>query len=260
MKYKSKASVYADAYENKTRSLEPMRAELRELVRQANEMISRLKAAGATSEDNAALAEAERSLTKSKERKSNELFSVDDKHRFRELRRESDRLGKFLSSAQADVAVYLNEKQALDAVSKYNITFQNQHENFIKSGFRFSVDDQERFKKAASIYRMVEETYASVIYGDDKSRFGSDNLINLIYSQLEGYNPYAPDNIRLSMEANAKQVAERALQRHRDLINMGFFSGTASENIDIGVIEKMKNSMSASEFLEMSNFSGDNLE
>lgn len=246
MKYESKAHKRAQSYSNSRKALKIMREEMQALVDQANNYVNQLLAAGATSEDNAALAEAERSLTKSKERKSDKMFSVDDKHRLRELRREAARLDKFLSSPQANVDVYIHERPALKAMEKYNLDFKRQHENFVKTGNRFGDVDDERFKFAARIYRHLEETNAN-IYGT--GGYGSNKLINLIYDAVEGYDPNAPERVKNKIEANAMKLGQQALTEHAKMVEMGFFSNTPYQNIDVGVISRVRNSTTAEDFL-----------
>lgn len=246
MKYESKAHKRVESYANSRKALKIMREEMKELVERANNYVNQLLAAGATSEDNAALAEAERSLTKSKERKSDKMFSVDDKHRLRELRREAARLDKFLSSPQANVDVYIHERPALKAMEKYNLDFKRQHENFVNTGNRFGNVDDERFKFAARIYRQLEETNAN-IYG--AGGYGSNKLINLIYDAVEGYDPNAPERAKNRIEANALKLGQQALTEHAKMVEMGFFSNTPYQNIDVGVISRVRNSTTAEEYL-----------
>lgn len=250
MKYESKAHKRAQSYSNSRKALKIMREEMQALVDQANNYVNQLLAAGATAEDNAALAEAERSLTKSKERKSDKMFSVDDKHRLRELRREAARLDKFLSSPQANVDVYIHEKPALKAMEKYNLDFKRQHENFVNTGNRFGNVDDERFKFAARIYRHLEETNAN-IYG--AGGYGSNKLINLIYDAVEGYDPNAPERAKNRIEANALKLGQAALTEHAKMVEMGFFSNTPYQNIDVGVISRVRNSTTAEEYLSIHN-------
>lgn len=256
MKYKSKASKRSDKYKNSKRVLSQMRKDLQPLVDAANRLFSQLKAMGATGEDNAAIAEAEHSLTKSKERRSKEMFSVDDKVRFRDLRRESARLEKFLSSPQSSPEVYQFEKPAIDAMNKYGITFKGQHQRFIETGHRFGDDvDQERMKFAAKIYRELEETNAN-IYG--AGGYGSDPLINLIYNSLENYDPYMSEDARDLLHMTAKQIGQDALTEHQNMIRMGFFNGSLANNIDVGVISKVREAKSVEDFLA-NNIDRDNL-
>lgn len=253
MKYESKAHKRAQSYSNSRKALKIMREEMQALVDQANNYVSKLLAAGATSEDNAALAEAERSLTKSKERKSDKMFSVDDKHRLRDLRREAARLDKFLSSPQANVDVYIHEKPALKAMEKYNLDFKRQHENFVNTGNRFGNVDDERFKFAARIYRHLEETNAN-IYG--AGGYGSNKLINLIYDAVEGYDPNAPERAKNKIEANAMKLGQAALTEHAKMVEMGFFSGLPYQNVDVGIISRVRNTENVDDFLRSR---GDNL-
>ena len=246
MKYESKAHKRAESYSNSRKALKIMRQEMQELVDQANNYVNQLRAAGATSKDNAALAEAKRSLTKSKERKSDKMFSVDDKHRLRDLRREAARLAKFLSSPQANVDVYIHERPALKAMEKYNLDFKRQHENFVNTGHRFGNVDEERFKFAARIYRQLEETNAN-IYG--AGGYGSNKLINLLYDAVENYNPNAPEEARDDIERTAKALGQQALTEHAKMVEMGFFSGVPYQNIDVGVISRVRNSTNAEDFL-----------
>lgn len=246
MKYESKAHKRAESYSNSRKALKIMRQEMQALVDQANNYVNQLLAAGATAEDNAALAEAERSLTKSKERKSDKMFSVDDKHRVRDLRREAARLDKFLSSPQANVDVYIHERPAIKAMEKYNLDFKRQHENFVKTGNRFGNVDEERFKFAARIYRNLEETNAN-IYG--AGGYGSNKLINLIYDAVEGYNPNASEEDRDNLYLKAKELGQQALKDHAKMVEMGFFSNTPYQNIDVGVISRVRNSTTAEDFL-----------
>lgn len=256
MKYKSKASDRASKYFTTRKYLAKMREDLRPLVEEANRLYSELKSVGATGEDNAAIAEAEYSLTKSKERTSEDMFSVDDKHRFRDIRREAARLEKFLSSAQSSVSVYQYEKPAMEAMNKYNITFKNQHERFVKTGNRFTGVDQERMKFAAKIYRRLEESHAN-IYG--AGGYGSDPLINLIYDAVERYNPYMSEDAMDDLELEVLNMGHDVLNEHQRLIDLGFISTSLNNNIDIGVVSNIKKSMSTEEYFENNPFLKDNL-
>lgn len=232
MKIKSKAEKRAESYRNSRIRMTQKRNELRLLVDQANSRIHALLNAGATDEDNTALAEARFSLTKSKERTSEEMFSVDDKHRYRELLREEARLQKFLSSANSDVRVYQHEKPAVDAINKYGITFHKQHETFLKTGFRFGVGDEERLKFAAKIYRRLEESYANIYNGG----YGSDNLINLLYDAVEGYNPNMTESQKEAIEAKALKIGREALEEHQKLTSLGLFPNSQYSDMDVNVV------------------------
>ena len=247
MQYESKAHNRAESYARSREALDAMREDMTELVERANILVSQLKAAGATAEDNAALAEAERSLTKSKERKSDQLFSVYDKHRFRDLKREQSRLDKFLSSPQAMVDVYKHEKPAIAAMSKYNLDFKRQHENFLSTGKRFGDLDDERFKFAASIYRRLEETNAN-IYGS--GGYGSNKLINLLYDAVEGYDPDASERSRNKIMKRALEIGQAALKEHQEMYSNGLFSNSPYQNIDMGVITRVRESKSVDEYLD----------
>lgn len=256
MKYESKAAKRANKYRNSRKYMAQMRKDLQPLVDEANRLYNQLKAVGATSDDNAAIAEAEYSLTKSKERTSTDMFSVDDKHHFRDIRREAARLEKFLSSAQSSVSVYQYEKPAIEAMNKYNITFKNQHERFLQTGHRFTGVDQERMKFAAKIYRRLEESHAN-IYG--AGGYGSDPLINLIYDAVERYDPYMSEDAMDDLEFEVLNMGHEVLNEHQRLIDLGFISTSLNNNIDIGVVSNIKKSMSTEDYFENNPFLKDNI-
>ena len=251
MKYDSKASKKV-----RKNKLDPMRASLQTLVSRANELVNELRSQGLT-EVNPAIKEAYDTATANVRRRFDyaeddeyvELFSVSDKKRYRELRKEAARIDAFLSSAQSKTKIASYEQQSLEALENYNLSFHRQKENMQRTGFRFGTTDEESVKFALSIFRKVKEMAEPALFEGGSERFNSDTLFNLIYDSIEGYDPDMPDDTVDLLEKRAIENAQNAINEQR-LYNLGFMKGSPRMNKDIGVLEKFKKSETAEQFLK----------
>lgn len=234
MTFESKAS------KKRTSKLDDVRKDLMPLIARANEAISRLKESGLY-EQSTAVQEAMSTRSRAKGVNQDVLFSLDDKKRMRELQREANRLYSFLSSSEIQ-----------ENVVAYNIgnklSFQNQHESFMNTGNRFDGEDQDRIKAALKIYRHIASTDPAAI---GREGFGSDKLLNLIYDELEGYDPYdLESSYNLDLEAKAHEAAYWALEQFKQNVEWGFINGTPFEESDLGIVSKLNEATSVEDYLK----------
>lgn len=254
MKFPSKAS------NKREYKLDPMRDALNVLAQRANMMARRLFESGVNSY---ALQDAYMSLSSKNKKEFDssrenideipDLFRTDDKKRFRELRREAARIDKFLSSASADVKVATYEEAAMSAYQKHGLSFHNQSDNkTVDDNVRFRGWDQNKIKFAMSIYRKIEEEGAAAIYGNaGKGGFGSDNLLNLIYDEIEGYNPNMPKSIQERFEESAIEKGRAALNEFRHNEMFGFLEGAPkSRKRERNILSEFAKSETADKFIK----------
>lgn len=183
---------------------------------------------------------------------SGRLFSVTDKKDFRSLRAEVNRINAFLAESSSDVKIASYENRAFDAYKKHGLSFHNQVDNEFKNdGVRFRGYDQDRIKLALSIYRKIEETGASLIYGvNGKGGFGSDNIFNMIFDEIEGYTTDMPQSTVDRMEENAIASANAALTAFRHSDMYGFLKGSPkSSRKEQNVISSLAKSTNVKDFI-----------
>lgn len=245
MKVNSKASEKMGKRKSK---LNPIRDDLQILVDRANYMVSQLRHAGLG--DSPAIQNAMASA----KRDSSELFSVDDKHRFRDLKREAARLSSFLSEAESQVSTASQSQAAFDALEKHKLSFHDQKENLSRTGFRFGIRDEERVKFALEIFRRVKEEPDAVLFFEKGSeRFDSDTVFNLIYDTIEDYNPNMPKDKKDELTALAKSRVKLAMEE-QERYESGFLKGSPYINVEKDIISTIKRSKSAEDFLNSRNF------
>lgn len=241
MKYESNASRTIGKRKGK---LKPIRDNLQILVDRANFMVSQLMDAGL--ENSPALVHARESLKGDAE----QLFSVSDKHRYRELRKEAARLDSFLSEAESQVKIANATEYALKATHDYGLSFHRQAENLARTGFRFGTADEERVKFAAEIFRRVKEDPENVLaFEKGSDRFNSDTVFNMIYAMIEDYDPNGSDEDKDAMKNLAISAAKLAAQEHVNY-EQGFLKGTPHINIDKDIISSIRESTTTEEFLQ----------
>lgn len=238
-RFPSKASQQSKYKNTKRSKLDPIRDEFRSLVVRANELISRLK----NSVGGLASSPTYIKLFGDTEGE----FDIDNKKRFREIRREINRVEEFLTAEDntVDGADYVNK--VMKAVSDHTISF---HEQNIDGNTRFADKDQDKIKFAMKIYRQIAETEYLAI-GKQKGQFGSDNLINLIYDEIEDYNPNLSIEEQNQIESNAMEVGYAVLNKFKRNTLMGFLSGSPTESQEVNVVEQLRKSQSAEEFFKM---------
>ena len=218
--------------------LDPVRKMIQPLLNRANRAIERLKEAGEFAYS-AAVSEAARTKSRAKGT-SDELFDLSDKKRYRDLIREADRLVSFLAHPEVE-----------PKVAKYNRTYGSTL-SFHDSSIRDS-EDQDRVKLALRIYRDIASTETSAIGRD---AFGSDNLLNLIYDELDDYNPYMGEDFTEIMTDRVRQIAFQALDDYYENVTLGFLSGKPNVSYennserDLGLVTELKKSESVEEFLK----------
>lgn len=228
----------------KKRKLDEVRAYLQPLVERANGAISELTKKGLLEESEAYQKAA---ATHSRARGVNQeiMFNLDDKKSYRELVREANRLYEFLGSAdvQANVAAY-NRK----VHNNYGFSFKNQRETFAQTGNRFDTPEQDRMKLALRIFRDIASTETAII---GKDVYDSDTLLNLIYDELEDYDPNNPESDE-SYEAqkNAHNAAYWAIENFKQNVMWGFVNGTPFSESDKGILERMNEYKNVDEFLK----------
>lgn len=250
MIFKSKASKKV---KNKS-ILDPIRAIMKPLLMRANKLVSQLMASPAGLES-AAYQEALKTLRPSKREafeKGEEPLFTDKYTRTRELSREATRIKKFLSTPDSQLRIAESQKKGIDAKLKHRISFHEQGANLKLAGIRFAGVEQSRIKLAAKIYRHIEET-ATNIYGG----YGSDNLINLIYNELEGYNPNKmPDDTDLYNELVKKVETEarQALLDYKNFVEKEHLEGNPPETFDVSPLEGLEHITNANDFFAKRNF------
>lgn len=245
MEFNSNASKKIGKRKNK---LDPVRDDLQLLVDRANYMVSQLKSSGLG--NSSAIQNAMATLKGD----SDVLFSVQDKHRFRELKREAARISSFLSEAESQVQIASQSEEAFKAVEKHKLSFHAQKENLERTGFRFGTNDEERVKFAMEIFRRVKEEPDAVLFFEKGSeRFDSDTLINLIYDSVEDYNPNLPDKAKDELIELARSRALLAMEEQR-LYEEGFLKGSPLVNVEQGIISNIKKATKAEDFLSARNF------
>ena len=241
MKFQSKASKGVGKRKGK---LQPIRDNLQVLVDRANFMVSQLMDAGL--ENSPALIYARETLKGDAE----QLFSVADKHRYRELRREAARLDSFLSEAESQVKIANATEYALKATQDYGLSFHRQAENLARTGFRFGTADEERVKFAAEIFRRIKEDPDNVLaFAKGSDRFNSDTVFNMIYAITEDYDPNSSDEDKDALKNLAITAAKLAAQEHVNY-EQGFLNGAPYVNIEKDVISSIKSATSTEEFLK----------
>lgn len=246
--------------ENSTKAphkLDQLRSVLNVYAQEANRRVSQLIESGV---DSPALMEAYKSLRRVDREKYDAsgddgvLFSVNDKKRYRELQRESARIMSFLGSAGSNIRVANYEEKALEAYSRHGLSFHNQaDEQTGLDNVRFRGYDQEKIKFALEIYRRVEDAGgATAIYGNNgKGGFGSDNLFNMIFDEIEGYSPRMEQKSIDRMKENAIATAQAALEDFRHSEMYGFLKGAPkSRRRDQNVLSEMAKSTTAEGFFK----------
>ena len=240
--YNTTSSKLKGGSKAKRNSLSTIRESLMPLLVQAREAIAKLSEEGLLFKS-----EAYQKAMRSARQGSDEVFSIEDKHRFRELKREASRLTAFLSDPEISSKIVNYNDKVRSAMEEHGISFQNQKASFAESGNRFNVDDQERMKLALRIFRDIASTETAVI---GKEAYGSDNLINLIYDELEGYDPEMNEEDSLYIQKKAHDIAFASIQEYKYNTLMGFLDGSPREarSSDVNIVESIKKSQSAEEF------------
>ena len=240
-KFNSKASQQPK--KDKHQKLDPIRNEFRSLVNRANARISQL----ANSEEGLAGSPIFIKLFGEEGVKEGAKFSLDDKKRFRDIRREVNRVNEFLSAEDSIPEGAKMASKASKAIAEHQISFQTQ--NIDEEGHRFSNLDQDRIKFAMKIYRQITDSEYLAI-GKGKGQFGSDNLINLIYDEVDKYDPNLPEEKINKIEEQAMQYAYDVLDAFKRNTLMGFLSGNPEPSHDTNIVQELKKSQSADEFFE----------
>lgn len=231
----------------KKSKLDPIRDEFRSLVNRANDLISRLihSKRGLSSSPTYIKIFGEDGANRG------EKFNIDDKHRFREIRREINRVNEFLTAEDSTVSGSEMVGKVVDAIAEHKISFRDQ--NIDADGNRFSNLDQDRIKFAMKIYRQIADSEYLAI-GRGKGQFGSDNLINMIYDELEGYDPNLSERQQNKLEKKVMQMGYDLLDRFKRDSLMGFLSGSPEPSEDVNIVEQLKQSKSAEEFFKKNDF------
>ena len=243
--------------------LDDLRKVLNVYAQEANERVSQLIDAGI---DSTAIAKAYQTLRKQDREAFDEagedgvLFSVNDKKRYRELQREAARINQFLSSSQSLVTTASYENKAMEAYHKHGLSFHNQADEMTGlDNIRFRGYDQDKIKFALEIYRRIEDSGgATAIYGlNGKGGFGSDNLFNLIFDEIEGYTPGLSENKINKMKANAIAMGQAALEDFRHSELFGFLKGAPkSRKREQNVLSEMAKSTTAEGFFKRNKWLG----
>lgn len=254
MNYESKAQ--RENNKKAPHKLDELRSVLNVYAQEANARVSQLMESGIASP---AVQQAYKTMRKKDREKFDSmgedgvLFSVNDKHRYNELQREAARINAFLAAPTSNVNVATYEDKAFTAYQKHGLSFHNQADDMTGiDNIRFRGYDQERVKLALEIYRRIEDGGATAIYGlNGKGGFGSDNLFNLIFDEIEGYNPALSKEKITQIKANAIAVGQAAIEDYRHSDMYGYLKGAPkSRRRDQNVLSEMAKSESAEIFFE----------
>ena len=244
MKFPSKASA-SEGGKKSRKSLSAIRESLRPLLLRAKQIISQLTAEGLDKESYA-ISDAMRTRSRAKGINQDELFSLDDKVRYRDLVREANRLEAFLGNPEISPRVVEYNRTYSNKIS-----FQNQAETFEATGHRFDVDDQDRMKLALRIFRDIATTETSVI---GKDAYGSDQLINLIYDELDGYSIYNDENDNNDIIARVHDIAYMSIENYKVNTMWGFLEGTPAINRDTNIVQELRKAMTTDQFFKNNPF------
>lgn len=112
---------------------------------------------------------------RTKSKNSEQVFSIDDKHRYREIQREVRRAEQFLRETASDDYDMLDEryKKAQSADHRFGGDFNAQ----FGVSYEASIIDSDYAQKAFDLYHMVESNVS-------REAYGSETLINAIYDMI----------------------------------------------------------------------------
>lgn len=162
-----------------------------------------------------------------------ELFSMEGKKRYRELRREINRVANFLNSDSGTMKSAQYAQEQLEANERYYGAFKNS--NFHKQNKNIDPRlDEDVAKTAFEIYRRVEETGGpDVIYGE--GGYGSENLINFIYNSIVESGDYSSD----WAIGEAIKKSRALLRQKRKEMDFEGKSAYVSGNYDYGILPQV---------------------
>lgn len=168
---------------------DPVRLKFQKLVDKANKIVSYIRKSGTTTVGyQQAISTLSPKLREAVEKGERELFSLDDRHHFPELRKELDRVGQFLTSDSGTIRAAKYAQEQLEANQRYYGAFRNS--NFHPGGHIDERLDRDIAEVAFSIYRRIEEGGADIIYDGG---YGSENLVNFIYNSIVESGDYSSD-------------------------------------------------------------------
>lgn len=155
--------------ENKRHSLEPIREKFRKMIETAQSKYDEL----VNSSHNLMPAVYNAERTKSKN--ALQTFSIDDKHRYREIQREVRRAEAFLREVDSDDYDALDKRyqQARSADHRFGNDFKAQ----FGVSYEASIVYEGYVQKAFDLYHMVEANVS-------REAYGSETLINAIYDMI----------------------------------------------------------------------------
>lgn len=159
-----------------------------------------------------------------------QLFSMEGKTRFRELQREINRVGQFLSSDSGTMKSAQYAQEQLEANKKYYGAFRNS--NFHEGGTIDERLDRDVAEIAFEIYRRVEETGSDIIYDGG---YGSENLINFIYNSLVESGDYSSD----WAIGDAIRKSRKVLDQKRKEMDFTGKSAYTTGNYDTGMVKRV---------------------
>ena len=180
------------------------------------------------------------------------LFSVEDKKRYRDLRKEAARLESFLSEATSRANIASATEASLNAYEKYQLSFHRQSENLHRTGFRFGAVNEDRVKLALEIFRRVKETGDNALAIEKGSeRFNSDTVFNYIYDVIDDYDPNMSKRKRNKTVKEAMEKIQKLIDE-QGKVEGGFLKGDPFINKEKDIISSLKKASTADEFLSES--------
>lgn len=204
-------------------SLDELRSEYAALMQDAQERYNYMKA---NNLETPALWEVERTQKK----QFVEGFSLEDKHSFRELRREIVRAENFLKDSTSST-FGAKDFMIREGAKQYSKAFGNQWKEQYGVSYDKSRIDDEKAKQAFKLYHQL----ASEIQENIK-QYGSENLVNALYDQVvqNWSNPFdreeKMEKLRLDMynylqgtvlQREARAKYERNFDEEYGILNLG---------------------------------------
>ena len=189
--------------ESKKHSLEPIREKFRKMIEAAQSKYDELVNSSHT------LMPAVYNAERTKSKNALQVFSIDDKHRYREIQREVRRAEAFLREVSSDDYDMLDKRyqQARTADHRFGGDFKAQ----FGVSYEASIINDDYAQKAFDLYHMVEANVS-------REAYGSETLINAIYDMIiDDSNNQSIDEFYLEKKKlalinylNEKYLAENA--------------------------------------------------
>lgn len=215
------------------------RKKLQKYVDKANQMVSQLINAGRASAP--AITQAMATKSRRKDVNQDQLFSVSELRRKRDIEREAARIRDFLGDSTSQLSEsaftdtseqYREKREGFSAFSGHYVDKEGRDRNYWmeKYGKRFDLQriNEDAAKQAWRIYRQLESENPTSIYGE--GAYGSENLIIAVYDMYMTSGKVGDEREEEIMEKLRQEL--KAHQDERLKPTKDFMS-----NRDFGVLE-----------------------